>query len=182
MVSTNILSSQTSSSKKQILSSKKNTPLLRNTKKYGYIPSEYKKVLFLGDRGVGKTSIINKIMLDEFLPTAPTLGMEVHSFDFYCGEDTPQQPQTIIKTNIYEYAGGNSMEINYEDTYAVFIFYRNNLGGANLQSVPANINRVFLIHTTNDNIPIDNPSDIFTVSAEHTTSEQLKSLFCNLLT
>jgi hypothetical protein len=146
------------------------------------MPSEYKKVLFLGDRGVGKTSIINKIMLDEFFPTVPTLGMEVHSVNFYCGEDNPQLPQTIIKTNIYEYAGGNSMEINYEDTYAVFIFYRNNLAGANLylQSVPANINKVFLIHTTNNNINIDNPSDI-TVSAEHTTSEQLKSLFCNLL-
>jgi GTPase SAR1 family protein len=148
-------------------------------------PEYIKKVLFLGDRGVGKTSIITKILLGEFYPQLPTIGLEVHPINFQCSAENPLLPQ-VIHTDVYEYAGGdNILEIDYENVYAVFIFYRNNLAGANLYAVnvPVHINKVFLIRTTHDNIPtnFDNPSGVITVSAQHTTREQFHSLFCNLL-
>jgi GTP-binding nuclear protein Ran len=51
-----------------------------------------KKVVFVGDAGVGKSTLLKKILTNDFVPKyIPTLGVEVHKFKQYNIWDTAGQ-------------------------------------------------------------------------------------------
>jgi GTP-binding nuclear protein Ran len=76
-----------------------------------------KKVVLLGDGGVGKTSWVSKIVTDEWdHKYTPTIGVEVHPFDL-----------DEVSYNIWDVAGQEKYGLGYEKVMekvdVVFIFY-----------------------------------------------------------